>query len=302
MTWHRPKLDARWLCSGALVMAGALACSATGDGQKTLDSQSTEEGSPGSSSVSAVHLGNVGPTATALVLDPPVVTLTLDGASPSTASYKLTATVGGKMVGVTAQSIEFDRPDIASAANGATAVLTATGQVAGAGTLNVVYGGLSARALLVVNIVESDGRTTIPAPALGALNQADLPADPALSTMLYPCDETVLALGMSSPLMTWTAPSAAGDVYRLHLAESGYTYDFYQVVDAPGQLRVPQDTWDRITSSNTGDPLVLTLSRWDSASAVAYSSATESFTVAPEGSSGAMPETLEMSGQVALDE
>ena len=255
-----------------------------GSGQP-VDAGGSAGSGNGSGNGGSVELGDAGvtATATALVFDPPVVTLTLNGMSPSTASYKLTATVGGKTENVTAQSIELDRPDIAAAANGATVVLTATGQVAGTGTLNAVYGGLAAAAKLVVNIVESDGQTAIPVPALSALNQADLPVDPALSSMLYPDDEAVFPLDLGSPLMTWTAPNAAGDVYRLHLAESGYTYDLYQAVDAPGQLRVPQDAWDRITSSNTGEPLVLTLSRWDSASMTAYSSATESFMMAGVG-------------------
>ena len=54
----------------------------------------------------------------------------------------------------------------------------------------------------------------IPAPALSALDQASLPADPALSSMLYPHDKTV---------------------YRLHLAESGYTYDLTASTLSPSE-------------------------------------------------------------------
>ena len=53
-------------------------------------------------------------------------------------------------------------------------------------------------------------------------------------------------------------------------------------------MRVPQAAWDRITSSNTGDKLVVTVSRWDGVASAAYTSVTESFTIAPESLRGAI--------------
>ena len=44
-------------------------------------------------------------------------------------------------------------------------------------------------------------------------------------------------------------------MYRLHVEESGYAFDLYSAAQMPGKLAIPQDSWDRITSSNTGDPL-----------------------------------------------
>ena len=228
--------------------------------------------------------------ATALAFDPPSVTLTLGPAGAvKTATYTLKATVeSGVMRTVTADSLQFDRPDIASFALGPPAVLTATGTVAGTGTLHAVFGGLEAKADLVVNIEETSVNGRIDKGALDALNAAKLPADAGLTALLYPYDKTVFPLGLASPLMMWTAPNPTGDVYRVHLEQKGYSYDYYAAVAAPAQLRVPQDAWDRLTSSNSGDALKLTVSRWDSVASKAYSSVKETFTIAPESLQGAI--------------
>jgi hypothetical protein len=229
-------------------------------------------------------------TATALVFDPPSITLTLDSAAAvKTASFTLKATLADMSVhDVTAESLDFDRPDLASFVIGPPAVLTATGAVAGSGELHAVYGGLEAKAELTVNIVETASAGTIDNAVTTALGQASLPADAQLTSLLYPYDKTVFPLGLASPLLMWNAPNKTGDVYRVTLAEKGYTYDYYSAVNDPAQLRVPQDAWDRVTASNTGDALALTVSRWDSVASKAYSSVTESFTVAPESLQGAI--------------
>ncbi|HEY1535625.1 MAG TPA: hypothetical protein VGF76_16500, partial [Polyangiaceae bacterium] len=155
--------------------------------------------------------------ATALAFDPPSVTLTLGPTGAvKTASYALKATIdGGVMRTVTADSLQFDRPDIASFALGPPAVLTATGTVAGTGTLHAVFGGLEAKADLIVNIEETSVNGTIAQGTLDALNAATLPADAGVTALLYPYDKTVFPLGLASPLMMWTAPNPTGDVYRV---------------------------------------------------------------------------------------
>ncbi|HEY3668312.1 MAG TPA: hypothetical protein VGL19_20055, partial [Polyangiaceae bacterium] len=229
-------------------------------------------------------------TATALAFDPPTVTLTLGRAGAvKTATYTLKATTDtGVIRTVAAESLQFDRPDIAAFSLGPPAVLTATGAVAGAGVLHAVFGGLEAKADLIVNIEESTVNGSVDKATVDALGAANLPADPALTALLYPYDKTVFPLGLASPLMMWTAPNPAGDVYRVHLEQKGYSYDYYASVAAPAQLRVPQDAWDRVTSSNTGDALTLTVSRWDSVAGKAYSSVSETFTLAPESLQGAI--------------
>jgi hypothetical protein len=228
--------------------------------------------------------------ATNLVFDPPVVTLVIDSPTANkVATYTLTATLrDGTVQTVAAESVEIDRPDLAGIAPGPPVVLTASGTVAGTGVLHGVYGGLEATAKLIVKIVESEAVGTVPQPARDALGKDGLAKDPTLTSLLYPYDQTVFPLGLNSPLMMWNAPNPTGDVYRIHLEEQGYSYDLYTAADAPARVRVPQEAWDRVTSSNTGDKLVLTVSRWDATASVAYSSATESFTIAPESLRGAI--------------
>ncbi|MEP7049042.1 MAG: hypothetical protein ABJB12_01765 [Pseudomonadota bacterium] len=228
--------------------------------------------------------------AIALAFDPPSITLNLDSAGAvNTATYTLKATIaGGAKRVVTAESLEFDRPDLASFSLGPPAVVTATGAVAGTGVLHAVFGGLEAKAELRVNIFESQGGSTVAQAAVDALIAGALPQDPALTTLLYPYDKTVFPLGLASPLMMWNAPHPSGDVYRVQLAQPGYALDYFTKVSAPAQVRIPQEAWDRVTSSNVGDPLTVAVSRWDAASGKAYSSVKETFTIAPESLRGAI--------------
>jgi hypothetical protein len=225
-----------------------------------------------------------------LEFDPATITLVIDSAAAEkVAEYTLKATmVGGAKVNVSAESLEFDRPDLAASKNGTPVVLTATGAVAGKGILHAVFGGLEATAELDVQLVEKQVEGTIPDDVVTALDGggATPGADPTLTSLLYPYDKTVFALGLQSPQFMW-APPAATDVYRLHVEQAGYKYDYYSAA-AMGKLAIPQEAWDRITSSNTGDPMVVSLFRYDQAAKKAYSSASVSFTIAPESLRGAI--------------
>jgi hypothetical protein len=228
-----------------------------------------------------------------LVFDPPTLTLVIDDpAAAQTAEFMLVATLegGNQTANVAPESLEFDRPDLASQANGRPVVLTATGAVAGTGTLHAVYRGLEATAELNIEIHERKVIGSVPDNVVQALDSggASLAQDPAVASLLYPYDKTVFALGLQSPLFMWAAPAVATDVYRLHVEQKGYQYDLYSAATAPGQLALPQDAWDRITSSNTGDAMNVTLSRYDGAAATAYSVASVSFTIAPESLRGAI--------------
>jgi len=228
--------------------------------------------------------------AEALEFDPPTITLVIDSATAEkVAEYTLKATlVGGGKANVSAESLEFDRPDLAASKNGTPVVLTATGAVAGKGTLHAVFGGLEAKAELDVQLVEKQVEGTISDDVVTALDGggATPGADPTLTALLYPYDKTVFALGLQSPLMMWTPP-AATDVYRLHVEQAGYKYDYYSAA-ATGKLAIPQEAWDRITSSNTGDDMAVSLFRYDATAKKAYSSASVSFTIAPESLRGAI--------------
>ncbi len=126
-------------------------------------------------------------------------------------------------------------------------------------------------------------------------------SDPLVKKILYPYNQTVFPLGLTAPIVMWTAPtggSHANDVYRLQLSEANYTYDGYQTTPLPAtspspsaaQWAIDQGVWDRVTASNLGptDPLQVILSRYDAGTMTAAVSATMAWTVAPASLQGAI--------------
>lgn len=228
------------------------------------------------------------PTVSALVFDPPSQELVVDGVTPKTATFKLRATLpDGSTIDVAPEAIQFDRPDVATAATGDPVTLTAAGAYAGTGKLHAIFGGVEAVAELTVRIVRKDVGAGVTPAALAALDATNIGADPTLTSLRYPYDKTVFPLGLTSPLIMWNSPSS-NDVYKLHIEQSTYTYDVYAVVNGLGQLRVEQSIWDRVTASNTGDSLNVTLSRYAVAAKTAYVSASEAWTIAPASLRGAI--------------
>jgi hypothetical protein len=253
-----------------------------------------------------------------LFLTPASATVTVLNGATVRANYTLKAKLkSGATLGVVAQSIQFDRPDLASATSqdspSAPIVLTApTGAspYGGTGTLHVVYGGLSATATLTVKVaVVSYGAglsSSSPAVvALGGGNGADgstgagsgdggpfgLPADTSAS-ILYPYDKTVWPLGLTSPRIMWNVP-AAGDVYRVAYSEEFYSYDsYFTLASLPAQAPLDQTVWDHLSASNNAangvDPLVFALARYDAATSKAYLTGTETWSIAPESLAGAI--------------
>jgi WD40-like Beta Propeller Repeat len=287
---HRNVWLACTLGAAALV---AVACGSAGNTATFHEPGSGDGGLPSGDQDGALFAGDGAFAGDAdiavdsLAFDPPEVTVTVDGKTAKTASYTLKATLNGKSFQVTPRSIEFDRPDLAKAQIGAPVVLTSAIDVAGTGTLHGVFGGKEATAKLnvVVNLVEVG--PGVDPQGVTDLGGSGLGQDPSISALLYPYDQTVFPLGMTTPLLMWTAPSAA-DVYRIHLEQKSYTYDGYFNAALPGQLRVAQATWDKLTASNGGDALKLTLSRWDAAQKKAFTSASESFSIAPASLRGAI--------------
>ena len=234
---------------------------------------------------------NVNPADVAsLYFDPPTWTVTLDGTKSPTQGFTLHAKLknGGDSL-VDATSLAFDRPDLASLTAGNPAVLTANGLLAGTGTLQGIFAGQSATAKVSVSVaIKTTVGAALPAGAQAALDGATAAAnpDPTLKSVLYPYDKTVFPLGIDSPLIMWTGPNAT-DSFKLHVQEANYTYDLYTTTTAAkAQVQFPQDAWDRLTASNSGDAVTMTLSRWDGTHA--YVSATETWTIAPESLRGAI--------------
>lgn len=286
----RPSLS---VVLGSLVsIAVAVACGSAGSGGATGgDAGPMDSGGSSGGMSDAPHFvggdSSMSPVAS-LYWVPAGATLHCDGTTPQSASFTLHAKLqgGGDQV-VAAQSVAFDRPDIASMMAGSPTVLTAPGLEAGIGTLQGVYGNMVATAKLEVAIHTGSVGMGVTAGQQMTLDGATMP-DPSLTTLQYPYDKTVFPLGLTSPLVMWAAPNPSGDVYRVEYAEKDYVYDDYEVVTAPAQVRIAQAAWDRVTASNQGDALKLTVSRLDASSGKAYVSATESWTVAPVSMQGAI--------------
>lgn len=227
-------------------------------------------------------------TVVAVALDPPAAVLTLDGQTPQDAKFTLKATFqGGSTADVSPEAVQFDRPDLASLSVGTQLVLTAPGKYAGKGTLHAVYKGLEATAELTVIVHVKDVDPALDPAIVDALDQPNLPADPAIGGILYPYDATVFPRGLASPLWMWNAPGAA-DVYRVHYQQDNYTFDGYYTVAPPASARAPQAIWDKLVASNPGGALSAELSRYDVGAKTAYLSAAQKWTIAPASLRGAI--------------
>jgi hypothetical protein len=239
--------------------------------------------------------------ATQLTFVPPATTITVDGVTPQSTAFQLQATVNGQVESVSPTSLAFDRPDLGSATIGSPVSVTASGVYGGTGTLHAIFGGLEATATLTIVVAERDLGSTSTSVAASLDGAGTTPSDPLVSTILYPYDKTVFPLGLTAPIVMWTAPtggSHANDVYRLQLSETNYTYDGYQTTPLPGtspgpsaaQWAIDQGVWDRVTASNAGptDPLQVVLSRYDAATMTAAASASMAWTIAPASLQGAI--------------
>ena len=134
--------------------------------------------------------------ATGLQFDPPQATVTLDGTNPQTVTFQLQASVaGGPMQSVTPSSIQFDRPDLASATIGSPVSLTASRRVRRVGEasrhLRRSRGDRDAerrrRAAKPGHRSSGRGRR--------ARQRGRDAHGPAVTSILYPYDKTVFPLG-----------------------------------------------------------------------------------------------------------
>ncbi len=293
-------------------MSVAAVAAACGSGPESQGGASSHDAGPaglpdgGGGGGRFVAIGDDGPATTVLATDlefvPPQATLTLDGTDPQTVAFQLEASVAnGPMQPVMPTSIQFDRPDLASAAIGSPVSLTASGAYGGSGKLHAIFGGREAIATLNIVVAQRSLGTVDPTVATALDSAGVVPSDTAVSSISYPYDKTVFPLGLTAPLVMWTAPtggSHASDVYRLQLKESAYSYDVYGATPLPAtspgpsaaQWAIDQSVWDRVTASNGGpsDPVQVVLSRYDSATMTAAASAAISWTIAPASLRGAI--------------
>ena len=309
----RPKALHAALAALVLVLAGvAGACASSGSGGSQYDlgadagpGVGSSGGSSGSSGAVCFGpcLGGDGSASNApasLYFNPAVATVVVDGSGPKTASFTLVATdSSGRTTNVTPDSVDFDRPDLATVSAKEPVVATAPSQTAlyaGTGKIHAIYHGKEAIASLTVQVHLTDYGAGLAASSQSviALSQPGFASDTAtgISPLRYPYDKTVWPLGLTSPLLMWNAPQA-GDVYHLSYGEKNYTFDgYYTLSSLPGQMRLDQGTWDRITASNDSkngpDPLTFTLYRYDTTANTAYVSSSQKWTIAPESLQGAI--------------
>ncbi len=152
---------------------------------------------------------------TSLEFDPPSATLALDGKTPESATFKLLAHLSnGGTVDVKAESLSFDRPDLAQTSGFGPVTCTAGGAYAGVGTLQAIVGKQSASATLTITVHIQDVGAGVTPQMIQLLDGATT-QDPQLSSLLYPYDATVFPLGLSAPLVMWNAP-ANNEAYKVH--------------------------------------------------------------------------------------
>jgi hypothetical protein len=283
-----------------LVVAWSLAAGACGSSSNTSSfSRGQDGGRDGALPIVGSLGGETGAASASLYFEPAAATVTVDGtSSPSVAFTLKRKGPNGSAQSVVADSVVFDRPDLGTVMGGEPVRVTAPSGsgLGGTGHVHAIYRGTEAIAALtvVVHVVDYGSGLNAGSPAVQALTGAHLGVDPAsaITPLLYPYDKTVWPLGLTSPLVMWNAPET-GDVYRLHYEEQNYTFDGYYTLGAlPGQLRLDQTTWDRITASNNApngpDPLTFALSRWDHTSGAAYATSSQAWTVAPQSLRGAI--------------
>jgi mono/diheme cytochrome c family protein len=288
----------------AMAAAGAASC---GSGNST--GSRFVAGAPDADSVGGAFDASIGPLSgdsgtgpTSLYFQPAMATIVVDGSGPQTAKFTLFATdSSGNMTAVTPESVAFDRPDLGTVSAAQPVIATAppassTSFYAGTGTIRAIYRGREADATLTVQVHLTDyGPGLGPmSPAVVALNGTNFGSDPApgITPILYPYDKTVWPLGLTSPLLMWNAPEV-GDYYRLSYSEKNYAFDgYYELSSLPGQIRLDQTVWDRLTASNDSknapDPISFSLYRYDNTPGVAYLTDTETWTIAPESLQGAI--------------
>ncbi len=106
-----------------------------------------------------------------LAFDPTSWTVTSDGKTPQAKNFPLIATLkAGGTAQVQADSIAFNRPDLANLTAGNPAVLSVSGTNAGTGTLQAVYSGLTATATVTVSVALTATAGTLPAGSQTALD------------------------------------------------------------------------------------------------------------------------------------
>ncbi len=253
-------------------------------------------------------------TITSLTISPqnPVVQVTIADGVVTTAPVTFTALGNGSIP--VAASFTLDRGELGTLV-AASGIFTASGNVAGTGTVTATYAGgtspdggpLVATTTVTVQITMSqNGKPALPDGGVDAGstlggnngvggNDYGNPVDTATQTVLdgpatapanaqelgflYPYDKTVWPQGILAPLLQWqTTHAAATTAVKIHLAEKGFSFDGYY--KAPGWVNEPIDetAWSKALYGNQGDALEVDV--WVTDGTTSWGPITEQWTVA----------------------
>jgi hypothetical protein len=269
-----------------------------GDGQILSDGNVIGFGGDGSGN-------NDGSTET-LVITPPNPTVNVainNGVITATGVNFVAKTLTGTPV---AASWSLDKGELGNLVTG-TGVFTASGNVAGTGTVSATYGSSIATTKITVTIQSTEvgndyGDGGVPEAGVGGVGGvggeglggavdggvvstlttgATAPTGNAQLGWLYPYDKTVFPRGQLAPLLQWESNLAGINAVYIHLSEAGYDFKGYYSVSGPSQYHQPidQTAWAQATSSNTGDNLQVQITVLGTTGAVGP--ITENWIVAP---------------------
>ena len=226
--------------------------------------------SGGDGSVSALQITPANPTVDVDIMNGAITT------TPVSFVAKL---LDGTQV---AASWSLDRGELGDVVAG-TGVFTASGNIAGQGTVSAAYGGTIATTNVTVRIhsiqIGNDyGDGGVPEAGVGGIGgvggeglggpvdgttqnalktTTNPPSTDAALGWLYPYDKTVWPRGLLAPLLQWQSNAAGINAVYIHLTENNFEFEGYYSVTGPSQYHQPidQSAWDKATSSNSGDNL-----------------------------------------------
>jgi len=274
-----------WGCPASHAGSSAAGSGGSGHAAGSGSAQGSGTGTAGSSGSAGATNGSGGTTgdhgaATGLAIGPqPAVIAALLGRAQAQA-FTATATYADGATAPVAASWTFDRADLATV-DGA-GLLTTSSTQGGEGTLRATFQGLTATAPVSIQlqVTRNDG-------LLSGADQArfDTPDAQPSGTLLYPYDRTVFPQGLLAPELMWSG-GAAGDGYRITLAERDLTATLFVRADPPSRAPIPQDVWDALTETNPGGAVSVDVARLSGGQA--HTAMHQTWTIAPGSLRGAI--------------
>jgi hypothetical protein len=229
---------------------------------------------------------DAGPTTFAIAPPNPTATVTITDGVVSTTPVTLQAMATNKNGSVpVAAAWSFDRGEL-GVIDATKGVFTASGNLAGVGTVTATWNGLTATTKLAVTVLSTQngapaagdggageaGGGDAGAGGVGGVGGGGLggsvasgviavltgnptpPANAAELGFLYPYDATVWPRGILAPLLQWQTTHTATAVY-IHLTQKNYEFKGFYSGTALVNQPIEAGTWLQATYGNGGDKL-----------------------------------------------